>query len=208
MSTCDTNHLLITETILMHCCNMQTNKMTWFIKTFFFFFLKENEQISKQFHNFQFAGETKLLLYSRSVHSPGKSANQTAHRQLKSTAFTIKLTEFFSLNRHQLASVLHRLHPREKCLHPALWTSTCLRLKLELMLELSADTVALMESKICVSNASTRFQFSNSLNNVSVLNWVQFSSSFSLVSGQISGACQEAFTRNDHWDVSLWFLPG
>lgn len=174
--------------------------MTWF--------KKKKKEISKQFHNFQFAGETKLLLYFRSAHNPGKLRLRTKQPTDDSRVFTIKLTKFFSLNRHQLASVLHRLHPREKCLHPALWTGTRPRLKLELMLELNADTVALMESKICASNASTRFQFSNSLNNVSVLNWVQFSSSFSLVSGQISGACQEAFTRNDHWDVSLQFLTG
>lgn len=168
--------------------------------------------VSKQFHNLHFSRETKLLLYFGSVHSPGAVLNQIALRQLKSLksrAFTIKLTSFSP----STVSSWHQCHAASiqtgKCLHPALWTGTCLWLKLELMLELQADTVAPMESKICVSSASsTRFQFSSSLNNVSVLNWVQFSSSFSSASGQISGACQEAFTRNDHRDISLRFLPG
>ncbi len=109
---------------ILHSCNVQTNK--W---------LKRKE-VSKRFHKFQFAGETKLLLYFWSEQSRKvccRTANQTAHGQLNSAAFTMKLTKFSSLSRHQLASVLHR---RNKCLHSALSTATRLRLNLELMLEL------------------------------------------------------------------------
>lgn len=151
-----------------------------------------------QFNNFHFAGETKPLVYFRSVHSPGK-----LRLRIKQPTDNSRV----QFSQPSPAGISVTQAPSNGEMSPPGCLSKS-RLKLELMLELDADTVALMESKICVFNASTRFQFSNSLNNVSVLNWVQFSSSFSLVSGQISGACQEAFTRNDRWDVSLRFLPG
>lgn len=121
------------------------------------------------------------------------------------TSCTIKLSEFSCLYSHQLASVLHRLHPREKMTPPNFSSSA--RLKSELMVELHRNAVARMRWMIFVVDASTRFQFSMSLNNSSVLNWVQFSSFvFSFQSGQISGGCQEAFTRNDDWDGFLQFF--
>lgn len=65
------------------------------------------------------------------------TATQTAHRELKSTAFTTKLTKFFSLSHHQLASASHRLGPKRGEMSPPgslnRYTSG-LRLKLKLML--------------------------------------------------------------------------
>ena len=135
MCTSNTDHLLITESMLMHCCNIT---ITW---------IKIKKKVSKQFHNFQFARETEPLRSVWSAHSPGKLKSANNPQITPQYSFENKAHWVSFSNRHQLASGLHRFHPRKKCLSPGFSN----RYTSETEPELDADTVAPMGVKdLCV----------------------------------------------------------